>query len=71
MPRDEQLTITQTSTGYWSVRRGAVDVSGAATRRGAEAERELLKRLSAQVTQARRRPRRAPRRERMPQQGWW
>jgi hypothetical protein len=70
MPSDELLTIRQTNTGYWSVRRGAVDVSGAPTRRGAEAERELLKRLSAQVTQARRRPRRAPHRERVPQE-WW
>jgi hypothetical protein len=70
VPRDEQLTIRQTSTGYWSVRRGAVDVSSAPTRKGAEAERELLKRLSAQGTQARRRPRRAAQRERVPLE-WW
>jgi hypothetical protein len=47
MPENEQLTIKQTRTGYWSVQRGAVHVVGAATRRGAEAERELLRRLSA------------------------
>jgi hypothetical protein len=41
----ESLTIKQTATGYWTVQRGAVHVAGASTRRGAEAERELLKRL--------------------------
>jgi hypothetical protein len=43
--KDEQLTIRQTPTGYWSVQRGAVHVVGAPTRSGAEAERELLSRL--------------------------
>jgi len=47
VPTDEQLTIRQTPTGYWSVQRGAVHVVGAPTRSGAEAERELLRRLSA------------------------
>jgi hypothetical protein len=46
MQQSQQLTIRQTSTGYWTVRRGAVDVAGAMTRRGAEAERELIRRLS-------------------------
>jgi hypothetical protein len=41
----EQLTIKQTRTGYWSVQRGSVHVAGAMTRKGAEAERELLRRL--------------------------
>jgi hypothetical protein len=45
MPRDEQLTIRQTRTGYWSVQRGSVHLAGAMTRKGAEAERELLRRL--------------------------
>jgi hypothetical protein len=49
----QRLTIKQTPTGYWTVLRGAVPVAGASTRRGAEAERELLVRL------ARRSPRRA------------
>jgi hypothetical protein len=46
MDQREQLTIKQTRTGYWSVRRGRVDVSGAMTRKGAEAERDLMRRLS-------------------------
>jgi hypothetical protein len=46
MPRAEQLTIKQTSTGYWTVQRGSVHLAGAMTREGAEAERELLSRLS-------------------------
>ncbi|MHB8240651.1 MAG: hypothetical protein ACYDHN_01550 [Solirubrobacteraceae bacterium] len=59
MQRDEQLTIKQTRTGYWSVQRGAVHVSGAMTRKGAEAERELLKRLSARRVRRTARPSRA------------
>jgi hypothetical protein len=47
---DQQLSITQTRTGYWSVQRGPVQLSGAMTRKGAEAERDLLHRLAhAQV----------------------
>jgi hypothetical protein len=46
MEHAEEFSIEQTRTGYWSVRRGAVHVSGATTQRGAEAERELLRRLS-------------------------
>jgi hypothetical protein len=46
MPQPEQLTIRQTPTGYWTVQRGATHLTGAATRKGAEAERELLRRLS-------------------------
>ncbi len=42
----QRLTIEQTRTGYWSVRRAGVHVAGATTRRGAEAERELLQRLA-------------------------
>jgi hypothetical protein len=41
----EGLTIKQTATGYWVVKRGAVELVGAVTREGAEAERDLLKRL--------------------------
>jgi hypothetical protein len=47
MPQAEQLTIKQTPTGYWSVQRGATHLAGAATRKGAEAERDLLKRISS------------------------
>ena len=51
MPQAKQrLSIKQTRTGYWSVQRDSVHLSGAMTRKGAEAERELLSRLShAQV----------------------
>jgi hypothetical protein len=42
----ERLTIKKTATGYWTVLRGPVHVAGATTRKGAEAERELLRRLS-------------------------
>jgi len=42
----QRVTIKQTATGYWTVQRGAVHLSGAMTRKGAEAERELMKRLS-------------------------
>ena len=44
MRQPEQLTIKQTPTGYWTVQRGATQLAGAATRKGAEAERELFKR---------------------------
>ena len=53
MPQPEQLTIRQTPTGYWSVQRGATHLTGAATRKGAEAERELLKRLSCRSSEGR------------------
>ncbi len=58
MQRSEQLTIKQTGTGYWSVQRGSVHLVGAMTRKGAEAERELLQRLQSRtVWRASRRPR--------------
>jgi hypothetical protein len=60
-PHAQRLTIKQTATGWWTVRRGAVDVAGSMTRRGAEAERDLMLRLS------RRSPRRAA--ERVAAQG--
>jgi hypothetical protein len=43
-----QLTIKQTRTGYWTVKRGAVHLASAMTREAAEAERELLERLERQ-----------------------
>ncbi|HTQ68085.1 MAG TPA: hypothetical protein VMI13_05290 [Solirubrobacteraceae bacterium] len=45
MPQADQLTIKQTPTGYWTVQRGATQLAGAATRKGAESERELLRRI--------------------------
>ena len=41
--QSERLTIKKTATGYWTVQRGAVHLTGATTRKGAEAERDLLK----------------------------
>jgi hypothetical protein len=58
MPQAEHLSIKQTDTGYWSVQRGPVHLRGATTRKGAEAERELLTRLRARrVRRTARRPR--------------
>lgn len=45
MQHAEQLTITQTPTGYWSVKRGSTHLAGAITRKGAEAECDILRRL--------------------------
>ena len=42
----DRLTIKRTATGYWTVQRGSVHLTGSMTRKGAEAERDLLKRLS-------------------------
>jgi hypothetical protein len=61
---DEQLTVKQTATGYWVVKRGATEISGAVTRKGAEAERELMRRLrdrTAEMHSSVRRPQRTRR----------
>ncbi len=42
----EALTIEQTPTGYWTVQREGRHLAGSMTRRGAEAERDLMLRLS-------------------------
>ena len=44
-PAEQQLTIAQTATGYWSVQRGGRHVAGAMTKGAAEAERDLMVRL--------------------------
>ena len=49
MQPSDQLTIKQTHTGYWTVKRGTVDLAGAMTRKGAEAERELRTRLRSRA----------------------
>ena len=41
-----KLTIKQTSTGWWTVQRGRIQLAGAMTRDGAERELELLRRLA-------------------------
>ena len=43
----QRLKVRQTATGYWVVQRGSVQLAGAVTRHGAEAERALLERLRA------------------------
>jgi hypothetical protein len=48
------LTIRETATGYWLVQRGSVQVAGAPTRHGAEAERDLLERLRDRAPRRRR-----------------
>jgi len=60
MRQAEQLTIRQTRTGYWSVQRGATHITGAMTRKGAEAERELLSRLDSRRDLRALRPYRRP-----------
>lgn len=62
MHETDQLTIRQTPTGYWSVQRGATHITGAISRKGAEAERDLLSRLETRrPMRTRRRPARGPR----------
>jgi hypothetical protein len=52
----ERLTVRQTQTGYWTVLRGSVHVGGSMTRRGAEAEREMLLRLGRRTVRRAARP---------------
>jgi hypothetical protein len=50
----EQLTLKQTANNYWVVERGPDDaIAGALTRKAAEAERELVRRLRRRTTQMR------------------
>jgi hypothetical protein len=41
----QPLTVTRTTTGYWTVQRGTVQLAFAMTREAAENERELLRSL--------------------------
>jgi hypothetical protein len=45
----ERLKIKRTATNYWVVERGAEPVSGATTRKAAEAERDMLNSLRERV----------------------
>lgn len=56
----EELTVEQTATGYWVVQRAGVEISGAVTRKGAEAERDLVKRLRSRTAELQSRARRRP-----------
>jgi hypothetical protein len=59
----ERLTIKQTTTGYWVVEQGAVQLAGGMTRSAAEAERDLLNNLRNRSLRRVSRPlARAPRR---------
>ena len=49
--QEPQLTIEETATGYWTVRRGSAQLTGAMTRQAAERERDLLQRLSERSEQ--------------------
>jgi hypothetical protein len=61
MQESEQLTVKQSASNYWVVRSGAVEISGAVTRKGAEAERELMRRLRRRTAQMRSAAPRRPR----------
>jgi hypothetical protein len=41
----EELSVKQTSTGYWVIQSGNIDLSGAITRAAAEAECDVLRRI--------------------------
>jgi hypothetical protein len=61
MQETDQLTVKQSASNYWVVSSGTTELSGAVTRQGAEAERELMRRLRRRTAQMRsvapRRPR--------------
>jgi hypothetical protein len=52
----DRLTVRQTQSGYWTVQRGSVHVAGSMTRRGAEAERDMLLRLGRRTVRRAVRP---------------
>jgi hypothetical protein len=61
MPNAQPLTVKQTARNYWVVQSGATDLSGAVTRKAAEAERALMHRLRRRTAQMRSSaPRRPP-----------
>jgi hypothetical protein len=53
MNDSEKLTVRQSASNFWTVRSGNADLSGAVTRQGAEAERELVRRLRRRAAQMR------------------
>jgi hypothetical protein len=57
----QRLTVSQTPTGYWVVRRGAVQLAGGLTRHAAESERSLLEGLRQRERRRRRAPLRSTR----------
>jgi hypothetical protein len=61
MQDDTQLTVSKTATGYWVVRSGSEQISGAVTRQAAEAERDLMRRLRTRTATMRSAAPRRPR----------
>jgi hypothetical protein len=57
----EKLTVRQTASNYWVVESGTLELAGSLTRKGAEAERELMRRLRRRAAEARSSSRRRPR----------
>jgi hypothetical protein len=41
----EELSVRQTATGYWVIQSGEIELSGAITRKAAEAECEVLRQI--------------------------
>jgi hypothetical protein len=58
---DDRLTVQRTATGYWEVKSGSEQISGAVTRQAAEAERELMRRLRLRTADMRSNAPRRPR----------
>jgi hypothetical protein len=65
MQANEQLTVKRTARNFWIVQSGPDALAGGVTRRAAEAERELVRRLRRRTADMRsvapRRPRVAER----------
>jgi hypothetical protein len=61
MEQSEQLTVKQSSSNYWVVQSGAVELSGGVTRKAAESERELMRRLRQRTAKMRSAAPRRPR----------
>lgn len=61
MQDDKQLIVKQTASNYWVVQSGSEEISGALTRRAAESERELVRRLRARTAKMRTASPRRPR----------
>ena len=61
MNDSEKLTVKQSASNYWVVQSGSVEIAGAVARQGAEAERELTRRLRLRAAKMRSTaPRRPP-----------
>jgi hypothetical protein len=52
----EELSVKQTSTGYWVVHSGEIELQGAITRAAAEAECDVLRRIRRRASNQPQRP---------------